>query len=410
MVKKTKKLFIDAPPIRDIYRGIGEDLAALADPSAQYRQSTFFILSQIELFVDDVLSSEELAFIIRTRGGAIRFTGNPRAMWDRQRGIEVTPLALAQHFRLFHKFLFQYSPSPRTDAVRYRIRDNIDARNSFLDAEYVFSAHVSLFFESCAKLGLEYIDSIYENTVFQLGNNRIVADIFNELVEEIRALAKILKTRKIRQAGVTSARLAFVSLEAYVDALFKRQSKLVVLRLDLIAGHSIRGESSEEEANAQVKNFLNNRRGKRAIFGDQLGYIWKLDWDEKRGYFYHFIFLFADSGKYSDEVLLTLIGEYWCAGKLKSSDKPMDVAPSYLLPANCLNKYRSCGSGLVKRNDHKRQELLDAIGFLATKDLFLTVKYGNDSRLIHRGEMPKEDVKPTRRLAMPRKPKNRLAR
>ena len=216
MAKKAKKLFIDAPSTSDIYRGIGADLSALTVPPSQGRQRIFSILFQIDIFVEEALASNELAYVIRRGDGSVRFAGNPYATWDDQRGLAIAPLALARHFPLLHIFLQIYTLPPSAEGVRYRIRDNIDGLDNFLDEEYVFGSYVALFFEGCAKLGLVQDILMYEKASFPIGNNRVAGDAFNDLIAKIRALSKILEAKKTRRAGVTLICIDLSSLQRII--------------------------------------------------------------------------------------------------------------------------------------------------------------------------------------------------
>ncbi|WP_415887580.1 inovirus-type Gp2 protein [Neptuniibacter sp. QD37_6] len=93
------------------------------------------------------------------------------------------------------------------------------------------------------------------------------------------------------------------SMLSYIDKLFKKRSRLLVVRVDLSykaeiadicrrASFTMADHVSEfEQVKADLERLLRNRRHNK-IFRGLLGYIWKLEHGVLRGYHYHVVFFF----------------------------------------------------------------------------------------------------------------------
>jgi hypothetical protein len=97
---------------------------------------------------------------------------------------------------------------------------------------YVFSEHVSLFQQACNELELPenffndlhiYIDKL----------KKYQGDLYNDLVDLIRAKSKTKEFKKRVSNRNTNALRQHKSAHRYIDALFKKCSRLLVLRVDL---------------------------------------------------------------------------------------------------------------------------------------------------------------------------------
>ena len=109
---------------------------------------------------------------------------------------------------------------------------------------------------------------------------------------------------------------------AYIDRIFKKHSRILVIRVDLSykAEYSTSAQkpnagsneiSAEfEQVKSDIEHLLNNRRHNK-IFKDLLGYIWKLEYGVLRGYHYHVIFFFDNAKRSQDIVIGKSIGVYW---------------------------------------------------------------------------------------------------
>lgn len=149
-------------------------------------------LVDIDKFVHKVLSTKDLAFEINIRLNSV---------------FEVKKLALAKYY------------------------DCIIAYQSCYSDVYWYSEHVELFFRCVKSMGLwgyplakPHLDSTM--------SGKPDAQIFNDLINLIRIEAKKTDFKCKLQRRINNSLGNYLSAEAYIAALFEKNSKLLVLRLD----------------------------------------------------------------------------------------------------------------------------------------------------------------------------------
>jgi hypothetical protein len=104
---------------------------------------------------------------------------------------------------------------------------------------------------------------------------------------------------------------------SYINRLFDKYSKLLVVRIDLSYGKNIDRNSTENkklrdyfQAKSDFERFLSNQRH-NSLFEHLVGYVWKLEHGPVRGYHYHVLLLFNGHEIKGDIILAQAIGEYW---------------------------------------------------------------------------------------------------
>lgn len=100
------------------------------------------------------------------------------------------------------------------------------------------------------------------------------------------------------------------SLKEWIDELFQSHAYLQVLRVDLGYRKEIATHVTYEKTSAQrarlCKAFHYN-----PLFKHMVGYAWKLEWGNSRGFHYHFLFFFDASQVKNDVIRAQWIGELW---------------------------------------------------------------------------------------------------
>ncbi|HDZ38469.1 MAG TPA: inovirus Gp2 family protein [Marinobacter sp.] len=95
-----------------------------------------------------------------------------------------------------------------------------------------------------------------------------------------------------------------------MDALFDCHSRLMVIRVDL--GYS---EFESPYIDYQTARYHREQLclafNTHSLFNHLLGYAWKLEWQPKKGFHYHFIFFFDGHQCQEDVTHARLIGEMW---------------------------------------------------------------------------------------------------
>lgn len=169
------------------------------------------------------------------------------------------------------------------------------------------------------------------------------AEVIQQCVDGIRQEASTVAFRKRREKHGKVVRQNTESLLNYIDELFGRWGKLLVIRLDL--GYRKAAGISAELAQAHREQLQSYLRTKKfpAVFR---GYAWSLESGRSTGPHLHML-LFLDGGQSRQDVMLAkLIGEHWngviTSGRGRYHNCNADYHPRR-------------GVGLI---DHKNAELL----------------------------------------------------
>jgi hypothetical protein len=91
----------------------------------------------------------------------------------------------------------------------------------------------------------------------------------------------------------------YQSAMGYIDELFTRRSRLLVIRVDFYVHASDPGHSDPEIMKGYLNKFLNNARC-NSLFNNQIGYIWGFEYGQTRGYHFHMLFFFDGARSQQD--------------------------------------------------------------------------------------------------------------
>jgi hypothetical protein len=180
----------------------------------------------------------------------------------------------------------------------------------------------------------------------------------------------------------------YQSMVNYIDNLFERRSRLLVMRLDLSYRKDIDTPFLNEveiyhsycQAKADREHLFRNMRS-NSIFDEMIGYIWKLEYGKEKGFHYHFIF-FKNSEDKQDITIARRIGEYWANV----------ITQGRGLYYNCnadKGKYRYLGIGTIDRShtDSITNLKHKVVPYLVKPDENLRVLRIDIDRTFGRGEM-----------------------
>lgn len=162
----------------------------------------------------------------------------------------------------------------------------------------------------------------------------------------------------------------YQSMCDYIDNLFLRYARLLVLRVDLDYRKNIdvpfMNTNEVYEAYWQAKedreHLFRNMRS-NSLFDDMVGYIWKLEYGEKAGFHTHMVFFYDGSQVREDITIAKTIGDYW----------KNVITQGRGLAYNCnakKEKYKHCGIGMINHYDIQLIEYLknDVVSYLAKPD------------------------------------------
>lgn len=256
-------------------------------------------------------------------------------------------------------------------------------------------------------LGIECVPKSLDNWENK-SRDQWYADFIGALQQEAQKDSFKKDVQRLKHTATEQAN----SMLSYVDALFRRYSRILVVRLDLGYRHgvSVLDDQDQPDGRSQslplvkddMERLLNNRRMCKRIFSDMVGYIWKLEYGGRaKGLHYHCFFFFDGSKVREDITRGDMIGEYW-RDKITCDDG---------VYYNCNAQiYIKRGVGMVEHDDkEKRKVLAKAILYLAKKEQCLRMAVpdvqGKHCRLFATGGKPK----PAKRKGRPRKTENLLS-
>ncbi|EKP0301784.1 inovirus-type Gp2 protein [Aeromonas veronii] len=163
------------------------------------------------------------------------------------------------------------------------------------------------------------------------------------------------------------------SIKSYVDALFVKHAKLLVVRVDFHFRDSVTIEEAQEEREWYLRSV-------KREYKSLVGYVWKLECGKHREYHYHIAFFFNGNFVQNDIRIGRLLGEAWKAGSYHNCNADKQK----------YEEWGTYGIGEVHWNDsNKRQRLLEhALNYLFKMDERLLATMFERSRSVGKMEVP----------------------
>lgn len=226
------------------------------------------------------------------------------------------------------------------------------------------STCADLFYESCRQLHIadwpSYIRSLVPGVVSH-------EQAINLVIEKLRELARTNAFRTRIWHLQNDPIRNFQVCERFVEKLFERRSRYVVIRVDLGYLATV-SDVTTGSAKRDLARFLKNAKSNRTLFGDLAGYVWKMEYGEDRRHHFHVALFFTKKNGLRAAYWAQQIGEYWCR-------EITDGKGTY---HNChRNVYLHNGIGEVNRADQqKRAHLLRAIRYFFKAEQVLPVMPG----------------------------------
>ncbi|WP_049102376.1 YagK/YfjJ domain-containing protein [Klebsiella oxytoca] len=185
----------------------------------------------------------------------------------------------------------------------------------------------------------------------------------NRWLKIFREEANSMKHRKKLRNFQRAASKNLKGTLSYVDHLFERHSRLLVVRVDLSYQKAmIENKTISTDLTRRHRKRLFKQVHAHPLFKHCLGYIWKLEYGRYKGFHYHTCFFFDGSKVRGDIRLARRIGEYWAK----------EVTGGQGLYFNCnaiASSYLQSGIGHIHYTDQvKRAALGKAITYIAKVD------------------------------------------
>ncbi|WLG78936.1 inovirus-type Gp2 protein [Pseudomonas sp. FP1911] len=221
-------------------------------------------------------------------------------------------------------------------------------------------------------------------------------DRLNRFVSAVRERISSSAFKREMSAHMRAANKNCSELLKYIDALFARYSRLLVLRIDFSYG---KGKLEVEDfseprdrlslLNLVSEKIVKHRAGLISYLKNKcpglgmVGYVWKLEYGREKGHHYHMMFFLDGAKVRQDIVVAKRIGEYW--NNVVTQGKGLYY--------NCngdKNKYKYCGVGMINYSDAEAlHNLKRAAVYLTKVDRYISACMPGNKRTFGKGGVPK---------------------
>lgn len=216
----------------------------------------------------------------------------------------------------------------------------------------------------------------------------IVVSNANAIAREVVAQATSDEVRKELAAIRRNSNKTLKSAKKYLDNIFDRYSRVLVVRADGYYNVDCRDTVGFVETQSDLKRLIKSFKN-HPLFEHLIGYAWKREWGEQRKYHYHFLFLFDGAKVRNDITLGRLIGEFWVKEVTASRG-------SYFNSNGKLGKYPEVGIGMISHDSEKRvRGLQNVLRYLTKFDYYMRPAFHGCARNFGKGGM--KGLKPLRR-------------
>lgn len=164
----------------------------------------------------------------------------------------------------------------------------------------------------------------------------------------------------------------------YIENLFERHAKLLVVRTDLSYGKRVSHRVTDRDL-TRHRIALYKAIQRLPLFKHCVGYILKLEYGREKGFHYHCLFFFNGQHVRQDVTIAGLIGEFW-------QETITDGQGIYFNCNRYKSDYRICGIGMLHRSESLRREgLMTAVNYICKTDQWVKLQVPGISRTFWRG-------------------------
>ena len=229
--------------------------------------------------------------------------------------------------------------------------------------------------------------------------------VLNRFVDAVREWISSGAFKREMSAHVRAANKNYSGLLSYIDSLFARYSRLLVLRVAFSYG---KGRLAVEACSRlsdrldalrivtkQISQhrieLIDHLKNKCPELG-MVGYVWKLEYGREKGHHYHMMFFLDGAKVRQDIVIAKLIGEYW--NNVITQGKGVYY--------NCNGnkaKYRHCGVGMIHYSEAEKLRSLKEMAaiYLTKADRYVSACMPGNKRTFGKGNSPKVGERPVGR-------------
>lgn len=210
-------------------------------------------------------------------------------------------------------------------------------------SDYRFSPLLTFFFEQYRKHPIKD----YALVLDEHDSDGFSANLFNDFVTMMRKNALETKLKKKVNDWISKSKKNMKRLIKFESELFRRHTRLMVIRLDfnyhkaiftpeeveqildearsqkdcdlsdylaeneISTSRVVEGRIALEEVQKDRKHLFANMKGKPSLFEHLVGYVWRIEFTRKAGYHLHLIFFFNGAHVQKHEYIAQEIGCYW---------------------------------------------------------------------------------------------------
>ena len=217
----------------------------------------------------------------------------------------------------------------------------------------------------------------YNLTEFSVTEATTINDVLRRFREEAQSATHKRQLRNFQRAASKNLKGAL----DYVDHLFERHARLLVVRVDLSWRKDfVKNQTISTAMARQHRQRLFKRVKSHPLFQHCLGYIWKLEYGQYKGFHYHMCFFFDGSKVRGDITLARHIGELW--------EKEITNGQGLYFNCNAIaSTYAQSGIGDIHYTDQtKRAVLQKVIAYITKVDTAVRLSLPQGARTFGRGE------------------------
>lgn len=217
----------------------------------------------------------------------------------------------------------------------------------------------------------------YNLTELSVTEATTINDVLRRFWEEAQSVTHKRQLRNFQRAASKNLKGAL----DYVDHLFEQYARLLVVRVDLSWRKDFVKHQTISTGIARLhRQRLFKRVQSHPLFKDFLGYIWKLEYGQYKGFHYHTCFFFDGSKVRGDIMLARRIGELW--------EKEITNGQGLYFNCNAIaGTYAQSGIGNIHYTDQtKRVVLQKVIGYIAKVDNAVRLSLPQGARTFGRSE------------------------
>ena len=245
-------------------------------------------------------------------------------------------------------------------------------------AFFRYSPYVSFFFETIITFPVVFSKRLDPQEIV-LGTS--MGAWGNDFIKQLRNGLRSQEFRNRVRHREENARRTFSSSIRYVQHLFTRHSRLLVVRMDFALQ---KNTDSEDEPLDRILEYFSKlrieKKKKTGVFRHLLGYIAHLEYALVKGHHLHAIFFFNGHRVRNGYNLSRLIANLW--------RRITDNRGIYFNPHEKISQYQCPAIGMIHRSDEKKRCCLAYVIWYITKlDQQLMYKYNDKQRVFFRGEI-----------------------